>query len=75
MTTVRLVLIVPSGLVTQPLIYTACKTHRLVPNIRKARITETSGEAVLDLSGDDADLQAGIGYLTGLGVQVKSIPA
>jgi hypothetical protein len=71
--TVRVVLVVPAALVTEPLIYTACTTHRLVPNIRKARITETSGEAILDLSGDEADLQNGVKYLTELGVQVKSI--
>jgi hypothetical protein len=69
--TLRVVLVVPAGLTTEPLIYSACKAYRLVPNIRKARITETSGEAILDLSGDEADLQAGVEYLIGLGVQVR----
>jgi hypothetical protein len=73
--TLRVILIVPPSLVKAPLIHTTCKAHRLIPNIRKARITETTGEAILDLSGEEADLKAGVEYLTGLGVKVKPVKA
>jgi hypothetical protein len=71
--TLRIKLTVPSALVKEPVIYKTCKLHRLVPNIRKARITEASGETILDLNGDEGDLQAGVEYLTGLGVEVTPV--
>jgi hypothetical protein len=66
-------LILPPDLVREPLIYTVAKTYHLVPNIRKARVTETTGEATLDFTGAEEDLKRGIEYLTRLGVKVKPI--
>jgi hypothetical protein len=71
--TVRVTLIFPPDLVREPLIHTVCKTYHLVPNIRKARVTETSGEATLDLTGAEDDLKRGIEHLTRLGVKVRPI--
>jgi len=73
MATLRLLLIFPPDLVRDPLIYTVCKTYRLVPNIRKARVTEASGEATLDFTGAEDDLKRGIEHLTRLGVKVRPI--
>ncbi len=73
MATLRVMLIFPPDLVREPLIYTVAKTHHLVPNIRKARVTETSGEATLDLTGTEDDLKRGMEHLTRLGVKVKPI--
>lgn len=73
MVTLRLMLIFPPDLVREPLIYTVCKTYRLVPNIRKARVTEGSGEATLDFTGAEDDLKRGIEHLTRLGVKVRPI--
>jgi hypothetical protein len=71
--TLRVMLIFPPDLVRDPLIYTVAKTYRLVPNIRKARVTEGSGEATLDLTGAEEDLKSGIEHLTRLGVKVKPV--
>ncbi|MEK7205861.1 MAG: NIL domain-containing protein, partial [candidate division NC10 bacterium] len=73
MATLRLLLIFPPDLVREPLIYTVSKTYRLVPNIRKARVTEASGEATLDFTGAEDDLKRGIEHLTRLGVKVRPI--
>ncbi len=73
MATLRVQLRYPAALVREPIIYTVAMRHRLVPNIRKARVTENAGEAILDLSGDEEDLKRGVEYLTGLGVKVKPI--
>ncbi len=73
MATLRLLLIFPPGLVREPVIYTVCKTYHLVPNIRKARVTETSGEATLDFTGAEDDLKRGIEHLTRLGLKVRPI--
>ena len=71
MATLRVTLTFPPDMVREPVIYTVAKTYQLVPNIRKARVTETSGEATLDLTGAEDDLKRGIEYLTKLGVKVK----
>jgi len=71
--TLRVTLTYPADLVRQPLVYTVAKNHRLVPNIRKARVTESQGETTLDLTGTEEDLKQGIEYLTRLGVKVKPL--
>ncbi len=73
MATLRVMLTFPPDMVREPVIYTVAKTHHLVPNIRKARVTETSGEATLDFTGAEEDLKRGIEYLTRLGVKVKPV--
>ena len=73
MDTLRVMLIVPPDLVREPVIYNVAKRHNLVPNIRKARVTENAGEATLDLTGAETDLKQGVEYLTGLGVKVKPL--
>lgn len=71
MATLRVLLMFPPDLVREPLIHTVAKAYHLVPNIRKARVTESSGEATLDLTGAEDDLKRGIEHLTRLGVKVK----
>jgi len=44
-----------------------------VPNIRRARVTETVGELVLELAGEEKNIEKGIRYLVRLGVDVKPI--
>ena len=73
MATLRVKLVFPPDLVREPVIYTVAKTHHLVPNIRKARVTESQGETTLDLTGTEEDLKQGIEYLTRLGVKVKPL--
>ena len=75
MATLRVLLIFPSDLVREPVIYTVAKTYQLVPNIRKARVTETSGETTLDLTGSEENLKRGIEHLTRLGLKVKPLGA
>jgi L-aspartate semialdehyde sulfurtransferase ferredoxin len=69
----RLSLTFPSQLIKEPVIYRVSKDFRLVPNIRKARVTETSGEVLVDFSGEEEDLNRGVGYLTRLGITVKEV--
>ncbi len=73
MPTLRVTLIFPSELVREPMIHSVAKEHNLIPNIRKARVTESGGEATLDFTGSEADLKRGMEYLTGLGVKVRPV--
>ncbi len=63
----------PSSLVTEPVLYRLCKEFGIVPNIRKARVTETSGEVTVRLKGEPAEVARGIAFLSGLGIRVEDL--
>lgn len=69
----RLNLTYPSDLIKEPVIYTVSKECNLIPNIRKARVTDTIGEVLLEFQGEEKDLEKGIAYLTRLGITVEEI--
>ncbi len=66
-------LIYPASLVTEPVLYRLCKEFEIVPNIRKARVTETSGEVTVKLKGEPAEVARGIAFLSGLGIRVEEL--
>lgn len=63
----------PQKLIKEPVIYTMAKKFDVMPNIRRARITEKIGEVVLELNGEEKNLEKGIKYLTKIGVVVEPI--
>lgn len=69
----RLNLTYPSDLIKEPVIYTVSKEYNLIPNVRKARVTDTVGEVLLEFQGEEKDLEKGIAYLTRLGITVEEI--
>ncbi len=68
-------LIYPAALVTEPVLYRLCKEFAIVPNIRKARITDASGEVTVKLKGEAAEVARGIAFLTKLGITVQEVGA
>lgn len=66
-------LIFPQKLIKKPIIYQTAKKFDLIPNIRRANVTEKIGEVVLELSGKPENLEKGINYLTKIGVRVEPI--
>lgn len=69
----RVKLTFPQHLIKEPVIFTMAKTCDVMPNIRRARVTETIGEMVLELEGEEENLQNGIKYLQSRGVTVETI--
>jgi ABC-type methionine transport system ATPase subunit len=63
----------PQKLIKEPVIFTMAKKFDVMPNIRRAKITEKIGEVVLELDGEQKDLEKGIKYLTKIGVVVEPI--
>ena len=66
-------LIFPQRLIKKPVIYTMAVKCKVIPNVRRAKVTETVGEMVLDLEGTKENLEKGIRYLTRQGIKVESI--
>jgi len=69
----RVKLTFPQNLIKEPVIFTMAKQFNVMPNIRRARVTETVGEMVLELEGDEASLQQGIRFLKEKGVDVELV--
>lgn len=66
-------LIFPQRLIKKPLIYTMAKKYDVIPNIRRAKVTETVGEVTLELNAGKENLEKGIKYLEKAGVKVESL--
>ena len=66
-------LIFPQKMIKKPAIYTMALKYKVVPNIRRAKITESVGEVVLELDGTKESLEKGIHYLTRQGIKVEPI--
>lgn len=69
----RVTLVFPQERVKEPVVFTMAKKFDLMPNIRRARVTETIGEMTLEIEGKSADLDKGIAFLESRGVKVEPV--
>ena len=69
----RVMLVFPPDQIKQPAVFTMAKKYDIMPNIRKARVTETIGEMMLELEGMEENLEKGIAYLESLGIKVEPV--
>ena len=58
---------------TEPIIYTLGQQFKVVTNIRQADLAEDRGWIVLELDGEDQDIEAGIAWVISKGVRVEPI--
>jgi len=70
---IRVKLTFPQDLIKEPVIFSMAKQFNVMPNIRRARITETVGEMVLELEGEDNDLEKGIAFVKEKGIEVEMV--
>jgi ABC-type methionine transport system ATPase subunit len=73
MATKRLKLTFPQELIKEPVIFSMAKKFDIMPNIRRAKVTESVGEVVLELEGAEKTLAEGIAYLQARGVTVELV--
>ena len=66
-------LIFPQRQIKQPVIYTMALKCKVIPNVRRAKVTETVGEMVLELEGTRENLEKGIRFLTRKGIKVEPV--
>jgi len=60
----------PQELVREPIIYNLGLQFKVVTNIRRADISEDKGWVVLELEGEEQDIEQGIAWVTSKGVRV-----
>ena len=70
---VRLFVSFPEELVDRPMIYEVVKRFDVVPNIRRANVEQHSGWVILELNGDQAQLDGSIAYLEEVGCTVNTM--
>ncbi len=63
----------PQNLVKEPVTFRMAKQFDLMPNIRRARVSEFAGELVLELEGSEENLKRGLRYLEEQGVEVTPV--
>lgn len=70
----KIVLHFPKKVVDKPIIYSLIKDYGLVFNILKAQITpDAEGLAIMELSGDEKNYNAGIKHLEEQGVKIQPL--
>jgi len=69
----RVKLTFPQNLIKEPVIFTMARKYDVLPNIRRARVSDTIGEMILELEGEEENLEKGIGFLQAQGVEVELI--
>ena len=67
----RVKLTFPQQLIKEPVLFKMAKKFDVMPNIRRARVTDTVGEMVLELEGKEEDIEKGIKSLQKKGVEVE----
>ena len=73
LTTKRVTLVFPPAQIKEPAVFLMAKKFVVMPNIRKARVTETVGEMTLELEGTSKNLEAGIKFLESRGIKVEPV--
>ncbi|MEE8413206.1 MAG: NIL domain-containing protein [Dehalococcoidales bacterium] len=63
----------PEELIRDPIIFNLSNQFNVVTNIRRADITESKGWVVLELEGDEQDIEQGIVWVTSKGVRVDPV--
>ncbi len=71
----RVRLTFPEALIKEPVISTISRRYDLQTNIRRADIRETTGWVILELSGEEEDLEEARRYLDEIGVRVDDLDA
>ena len=63
----------PQELIREPIIYNIGQEFRVVTNIRRADVSEDRGWVVLELEGEEEDIEQGIAWVISKGVRVDPV--
>jgi len=63
----------PPELIREPIIYILSHQFKVVTNIRRADVSENKGWVVLELEGEDSEIEQSIAWVTSKGVRVDPV--
>ncbi len=67
----RVMFTFPEELVKEPIIYNLGQQFKVVTNIRRADVSEIKGWMMLELEGEEKEIEDGIAWVTSKGVRVN----
>ncbi len=63
----------PTGLITEPVIHRLGHEFQVITNIRRADVREEMGWVVLELDGDEEEIERGLQWVREMGVRVDPV--
>ena len=63
----------PTDLVTEPVIFDLGHKFRVVTNIRRADVREDVGWVILEIEGEDEEIESGLDWVMSMGVRVDPV--
>lgn len=63
----------PTGLITEPVIFDLGHKFQVVTNIRRADVREDMGWVILELDGEEEEIERGLDWVTSMGVRVDPV--
>jgi len=69
----RVMFTFPQDLIGEPIIYSLSQQFKLIPNIRRADVSDDKGWVVLEIEGEESDIEDGLTWVANRGVRVDPI--
>ncbi len=63
----------PQELIKEPIIYNLGLQFNVVTNVRRADVSEDRGWVVLELEGEESDIEEGIAWVNSKGIRIDPI--
>jgi len=63
----------PQGLIKEPIIYNLGQQFKVMTSIRRADISENKGWVVLELEGEESEIEHGVTWVASKGVRVDPV--
>ncbi len=63
----------PLGLLDKPILHTLIRRFDILTNIRSANVSDTEGWMIVDLEGEEAEVEAGLVWAALQGLQVVPV--
>lgn len=63
----------PPELIQEPIIYDVGQRFRVVTNIRRAEVTATFGWVVLELDGEESEIERALEWVADRGVRIDPV--
>lgn len=60
----------PIGLLDKPILYTLIRRFDILTNIRRANVTGQEGWLIVDMEGEEKEMQSGLAWAREQGVEV-----
>ncbi|MEE9399056.1 MAG: NIL domain-containing protein [Dehalococcoidales bacterium] len=69
----RVMFTFPPELIKEPIIYNLGQQFKVVTNIRRADVSEDRGWVVLELEGEEQEIEHGIAWVAARGVRIDPV--